>query len=186
MKISAEVEPGIMNDARGVHPPVSDFPPVFENFRTLRKIFKILPFPEKISRFSSAEISDDLSLVIDHKFRISPYFRCCSTFPLCFAKIIISPQFSQAYYSIYSVAPKRPAPKRPCAKTVCVKTPAPNRSRQNVLIRVFIVDIYSFELGSGNRVPKSHTDEVGMVCWNDNLRGVAVALLLHRQNRIRS
>lgn len=35
-------------------------------------------------------------------------------------------------------------------------------------------------------MPKSHTDEVGMVCWNDNLRGVAVALLLHRQNRIRS
>ena len=28
-------------------------------------------------------------LVIDHKFRISPYFSCFSTFPLCFTKIII-------------------------------------------------------------------------------------------------
>ena len=30
-------------------------------------------------------------LVIDHKFRISPFFSCFSTFPPCFAKIIISP-----------------------------------------------------------------------------------------------
>src|SRR6218665_1042413 len=43
----------------------------------------------------------------------------------CFLK----PTFS-GLYSIYSVAPKRPAPKRPCAKTVGAKTPAPNRSRQ--------------------------------------------------------
>jgi len=30
-------------------------------------------------------------LVIDHKFRISPYFPCFSIFPPCFAKIIVSP-----------------------------------------------------------------------------------------------
>src|SRR6218665_1952169 len=32
-------------------------------------------------------------LVIDHKFLIPPYFRCFSSFPPCFAKIILSPYF---------------------------------------------------------------------------------------------
>src|SRR6218665_2684396 len=44
---------------RGVHPPetmmhfppVSDFPLFSENFQTLRKIFTILPFPEKFLHF---------------------------------------------------------------------------------------------------------------------------------------
>jgi len=33
-------------------------------------------------------------------------------------------------YSIYSVAPKRPASKWPYAKLACAKTPVPKRSRQ--------------------------------------------------------
>ena len=37
-------------------------------------------------------------LVIDHKYRFSPYFRCFSTFPPCFAKFIISPLFRENYY----------------------------------------------------------------------------------------
>src|SRR6218665_2318962 len=75
-------------------PPVSDFPPVAENFLTPWKISQILPFSRKNFRFSSAKISDDLfSLVINHKFRISPYFRYLDTFPHYFEKIILSPYF---------------------------------------------------------------------------------------------
>jgi len=55
-------------------PPVSDFPLFSKNFQTPWKIFKILPFPEKMSRFLYAKISDDLFLLIYHKFRISPLY----------------------------------------------------------------------------------------------------------------
>src|SRR6218665_2740448 len=42
-----------------IFPPCFRLPPLFsENFRTLRNIFTILPFPEQISSFSSAKISD--------------------------------------------------------------------------------------------------------------------------------
>ena len=69
-------------------PLVSDFPLFSKKIPTLWKIFKIVRFLVKISRFSSARISDDLFLflVIDHKFRIFPYFSCFSKFPPCFAK----------------------------------------------------------------------------------------------------
>src|SRR6218665_2940093 len=70
--------------------------PIFsfqKSFQTLSKISKILPFPEKFSRFLSAKISDDLFLVIDHKFRISPYFPCFSTFPPVWRKLLFSPTF---------------------------------------------------------------------------------------------
>src|SRR6218665_2981696 len=46
-------------------PPCFRFPPIFE---------KISDLFRKMYRFSSAIISDDLFLVIDHKFRISPLF----------------------------------------------------------------------------------------------------------------
>jgi len=36
-------------------------------------------------------------LLIDHKFRISPYFRYFRTFPPCFAKIILSPLLLQIF-----------------------------------------------------------------------------------------
>ena len=97
---------------RGVHPlwdhdaffPLFQISPLFsKKFRTLRKIFKT-------SWFSSAEISDDLFLVIDHKFRISPYFRCFSTFSKkyyfpCFAKIIISSLLLQISPLFYTNSP---------------------------------------------------------------------------------
>ena len=35
--------------------------------------------------------------IFDHKFRFSPYFCCFSTFPPCFAKIIISPVLWQIF-----------------------------------------------------------------------------------------
>src|SRR6218665_465905 len=73
-----------------MHFPLFQIPPIFEkskNFQTLWKIFKILPFSRKISRFSSAKISDDLVfLVIDPLFSlfqyISPLFRENYNFPL--------------------------------------------------------------------------------------------------------
>src|SRR6218665_1373712 len=64
------------------------FPPLFQisllfskKFQTLRKIFTILFFPEKFLDFSSAENSDDLFLVINHKFQISPIFHVSLHFP---------------------------------------------------------------------------------------------------------
>src|SRR6218665_2504332 len=66
------------------------FRPLFsKNFQTLRKISKILPFPEKFLGFHLPKFLMTFFLVIDHKFRISPYFRYFSTFP---------PLFRENYY----------------------------------------------------------------------------------------
>src|SRR6218665_147785 len=73
--------------------PVSYFPLFSKNFQTVED-FLNFTFSRNISRFSSAKISDDLFLVIDHKFRISllpPYFPCFSTFSPSCPKTIISP-----------------------------------------------------------------------------------------------
>src|SRR6218665_2851000 len=62
-------------------PPVSDFPPISEKFSDFLKNLKNFTFSRKISSLSSAKISDDFFLVIDHKFLISPLFslfRCIS------------------------------------------------------------------------------------------------------------
>ena len=71
-------------------PPVSDFPLFSKNFRTLTKIFKILPFPERFLDFHPPKFLMTFFLVIDHKFRISrplfPLFQC------------ISPLFRENYY----------------------------------------------------------------------------------------
>ena len=92
-------------------------PPIFEQFSHSVKNFLNFTFSQKMSWFSSAKISDDLFLVINHKFQISPYFPCFSTFSLYFAKIYyfpllsqISPLFSKnspAFYilSVYFVSP---------------------------------------------------------------------------------
>src|SRR6218665_1621006 len=51
------------------------FPPSFQIFPLFSKNFQTLEnftYSRKFSRFSSAKISDDLFLVIGHKFRISP------------------------------------------------------------------------------------------------------------------
>src|SRR6218665_2466783 len=49
-------------------------PPIFGKFSDSEENFHNFTFSRKISSFSFAEISDDLFLVIDHKFRISPLF----------------------------------------------------------------------------------------------------------------
>ena len=79
----------LKHNRRGVHfpwghdafPPVSDFPLFSKNFQTLSNIFKILPFPEKFLDFHPPKFLMTFFLVIDHKFQISPYFPCFSTFP---------------------------------------------------------------------------------------------------------
>jgi len=64
--------------ARGVHPseammhfpPVSDSPPYFRKILRLEN-FQNFTFSRQNFRFSSSKISDDLFLVIDHKFRMN-------------------------------------------------------------------------------------------------------------------
>src|SRR6218665_2271874 len=70
-------------------PPCFRFPPIFEKISDSVENFPNFTFSRKISRFSSAKISHDLFLVIDHKFRISPLF---SLFHY------ISPLFLENYY----------------------------------------------------------------------------------------
>ena len=68
---------------------------MFEKFSDSVENVPNFTFSRKISRFSSAKISDDLFLVIDHKFRIYPLF---SLFQY------ISPLFyknSPAFYILY-------------------------------------------------------------------------------------
>src|SRR6218665_3872572 len=64
--------------------PCFRFPPYFQ---TLRKIFTILPFLIFIRR-NFLRFFLKLSTT---NFEFPPYFPCFSTFPPCFAKIIISP-----------------------------------------------------------------------------------------------
>src|SRR6218665_3872158 len=51
-----------------MHPPISDFPPIFEKISDFEETFYNFTFSQKISSFSFAQISDDFFLVIDHKF----------------------------------------------------------------------------------------------------------------------
>src|SRR6218665_1581168 len=70
-------------------PSVSDSPLFSKNFWTLRKIFTILPFSDKFLDFHPPKFLMTFFLVIDHKFRIPPYFPCFNTFP---------PLFRENYY----------------------------------------------------------------------------------------
>ena len=89
---------------RGVHlpwdhdefSPCFRFPPYFRKFFGLSDIFlQFYLFPKNFLTFILQNFWwPFLLLVIDHKFRISPYFRCFSTFPPCFAKNI-SPYFNK-------------------------------------------------------------------------------------------
>src|SRR6218665_2993997 len=87
---------------RDVHPPetmmhfpsVSDFPLFSKKFQTLRKIFTILPFPEKfhLPKFL-------MTFFYSHRPQISNFplfslFQYISA-SLCFAKFIISPYFDK-------------------------------------------------------------------------------------------
>jgi len=77
-------------------PSVSDFPPIFQKCSDSVGNFQNFTFSRKISFISSPKISDDLLLVIDHKFRIStPIFPVSVHLPPCFAKIIIFPYFEK-------------------------------------------------------------------------------------------
>src|SRR6218665_124031 len=75
--------------------PVSDFPPIFEKKLDFLENFTNFPFSRKKFPFSSDKISDDLVfLVIDHKFRISPYFALFyNIFPPSFSTIYNFPLF---------------------------------------------------------------------------------------------
>src|SRR6218665_4216354 len=70
-------------------PPCFKFPPYFRKIFGLSENFYNFTFSRKISSLSSAKISDDLFLVIDHIFRISPLF---SLFQY------ISPLFRENYF----------------------------------------------------------------------------------------
>jgi len=73
-----------------MHFPVSDFPPISENFLTFRvKFFRFYLYQKKNFRFSSAKISGDF---FSTNFQF-PYFPCFTAFSPYFAKIIVSPYF---------------------------------------------------------------------------------------------
>jgi len=72
-------------------PPVSDFLPISEKFSDSIENFPNVTFSRKFFRFSSAKISDDLFLVIHHKF--PPYFHYFNTFPPISTKLFFPPTF---------------------------------------------------------------------------------------------
>src|SRR6218665_3612413 len=76
-------------------PSVSNFPHIFEKISV--EHFQNFTFSRKISRiFSSAKISDDLFLVIDHKFRISPLLSLFQyIFPPVSQKLLFPPSFDK-------------------------------------------------------------------------------------------
>src|SRR6218665_476131 len=99
-------------------PPVSDFPPVSEKFLDFQKNVKNVTFSRKISRLSSAEISDDL--FFSHRpqilnfppiFAVSVHFPpvlqkllfppTLTNFPLCFTQI----HLLFTYFAWYFVSP---------------------------------------------------------------------------------
>src|SRR6218665_2691766 len=72
-----------------MHSPCFRFPPYFRKNVQILKFFHNFTFFRKISRFSSAKISDYLSLVIDHKFRIfTPIFPASVHFPPVLRKLL--------------------------------------------------------------------------------------------------
>jgi len=79
------------------------FPPCFRFPPHFRKIFglsgKFLQFDLFPTNFLThpQKFLMTFFLLIDHKFRISPYFRYFRTFPPCFAKIILSPLLLQIF-----------------------------------------------------------------------------------------
>src|SRR6218665_4012616 len=95
-------------------PPVQ-IPPIFEKFSDFLGNSKNLTFSRKNFPFSSAKISDDLLLVIGHKFRVSPILPVLVHFPPDSRKFIISsptfqnfPLFSKnstAFYILYVYFP---------------------------------------------------------------------------------
>ena len=70
------------------------FPPIFEKISDSGKFSKFYFFPKNFSIFIRQNFWWPF-VIIDHKFRISPYFPCFSTFPPSFTKIIISHHFEK-------------------------------------------------------------------------------------------
>jgi len=73
------------------------FQPIFGKFSDSVENLTNFTFSRQISRFSSAKISYDLFLVIGHKFRISPYFPCFSTFPPVVSQKCVFPSYFQEF-----------------------------------------------------------------------------------------
>jgi len=78
-----------------MHSPLFQILPLFSNkIQTLRKIFAVLPFPDKFFDFHPPKFLMTFFLVIDRKFRISPLFSnfhlifpSSVHFPICFRKL---------------------------------------------------------------------------------------------------
>src|SRR6218665_1669285 len=77
-------------------PALFQISPIFEKKSDSVENFLNFTFSRKISLFSFAKISDDLFLVIDHKFRIPPpIFSVSVHFPLVSRKLLFPPHFSK-------------------------------------------------------------------------------------------
>ena len=96
--------------SRGVHPPwghdafppVSDFPLIFKKFSNSVENFPNFTLSRKNFRFSSAKISYDLFLVINHKFRISFLFSLFQyIFPSVSRKLLFHPYISLCFRKIH-------------------------------------------------------------------------------------
>src|SRR6218665_1763353 len=92
----------VFSNERARFPHVSDFPLFPNNYSDSLEKFPNFHLSPKISRFSSARISDDRRsfLAIDHKFRIPPTFAISIHFsPISgneeLRKFFISPYFSK-------------------------------------------------------------------------------------------
>jgi len=80
-----------------ISPLVSDFPPIFEKFLRLRRKFsRVYFFLEKLLIFFRQFYWRLFSVIIDHKFEISPsIFVLSAQFPLVSTKSFIPPYFAK-------------------------------------------------------------------------------------------
>jgi len=79
-----------------MHSPLFQIFPLFsKKFQTLWKMSKMLPFPEKFLNFHPSKSLMTFFIVIDHKFRISPFslFRYIS--PSVSRKLLFPPYFQK-------------------------------------------------------------------------------------------
>ena len=74
-----------------MHFPLFQIPPIFEKLSESLENFQNFTFSRQISPFSS----DDLFLVIDHIFRISPIFPISVPFPSVLRKLLFPPYFDK-------------------------------------------------------------------------------------------
>src|SRR6218665_2936683 len=72
-------------------PPVSDFPPISENFRTLRKMFTILPFPEKFLDFYPPKFLMTFFIYRPQILNFPPIFPVSVHFPPVSRKLLFPP-----------------------------------------------------------------------------------------------